>query len=167
MQVSSVEDLALARVPHQSDVLVAFSKVESKILAGVLQIMTRSDAQFDTAQMSLPVRLSGLGIHLVSDQDGAACGAAFLTAAVLTCRAASDGFDHFHPFKGASRLELAALWSDVCDRVLPCMSASSAAKFGGQLTDAMVADVLAGLAHSVSVELADFRQVQLLDGLNA
>ena len=57
-----------------------------------------------------------------------------------------------------------ALWSDVCDRVLPCMSATSAAKFGSQLTFAMVADLLPGSAHSVSVELANFWQLQLLHG---
>ena len=90
---------------------------------------------------------------------------AFLAAVALTFRAVSAGSEHFDLLKGASGIELASLWSDVCDRVLPCMSATSAAKFGMQLTDAMVADVLPGFVHSVSVELADFRQVQLLDVL--
>ena len=63
----------MARVVRTSDVLGANSKVESEILGGVSQIMKSSDAQVDTAQMSLPVRPGGLGIHLTSDQDSAAC----------------------------------------------------------------------------------------------
>ena len=45
---------------------------------------------------------AGLGLHLLSDQDGASRGAAFLAAAALTHRAVSAGSEHFYPFKGAS-----------------------------------------------------------------
>ena len=51
--------------------LDAIRKVQTAVLAGVLHIMKCSDAQVDTAEMSLPVRLGGLGIHLLSDCDGA------------------------------------------------------------------------------------------------
>ena len=72
--------------------------------------MKCSDAQVDTAQISLPVRLGGLGVHLMSDCDGAACDAAFLAAgAALTHCAVSGGSEHFDPFKGASGVELAAI----------------------------------------------------------
>ena len=117
--------LHLSRVARTSSVLGAITKVESEILAGVLQIMKCSDAQVDTAQMSLPVRLGGLGIHLLSDQDGAACDAVLLAAA-LTHRDVSAGSEHFDPFKGASGVELSALWSDVYASVTSCMSAWSA-----------------------------------------
>ena len=138
--------------------------MEAEILAGFLQIMKCSDAQVDTAQMSLPVRLDGLGIHLMYDQDGATCDAAFLAAAALTHRAVSAGSEHFDPFKSASGVELSAL-SDVYDRVVPRMSAASVSTLGAVLTDAMGADVLPGFAHSVSAELAEFPQVLLRDGL--
>ena len=46
------------------------------------------------------------------------------------------------------------------------MRADSVSMLGGAvLTDAMVADVLPGFAHSVSAELAEFRQVLLQDRL--
>ena len=108
------KNLHHVRVACKPDVLGAVSKMESEILAGVLQIMKSSDAEVDTAQMSLPVRLGG---HLMPDQDGAACDAGF--------RAVSSGSEHFDPFKGASGVELLALWSDVYDRVVPCVSAAS------------------------------------------
>ena len=76
--------LHLSRVARKSDVVGAISKVEQEILAGILHIMKCSDAQVDTAQISLPVRLGGLGVHLMSYEDGAACGAAYLAAAALT-----------------------------------------------------------------------------------
>ena len=41
--------LHLARVARKSDVLCAISKLETEILAGVLQTMKCSDAQVDTA----------------------------------------------------------------------------------------------------------------------
>ena len=92
-----------------------------------------SDAQVDTAQMSLPVRLDGLGIHLVSDRDSAACDAVFLTAAALTCCAVSAGSENFDRFKGSSGVELAALWLDVYDGVLPHESATTSSKLGDQV----------------------------------
>ena len=64
--------LHLSRVARKSDVVGAISKVEQEILAGMLHIMKCSDAQVDTAQTSLPVRLGGLGVHLMSDCDGTA-----------------------------------------------------------------------------------------------
>ena len=68
--------------------------------------MKCSDAQVDTAQISLPVRLGGLGVHLMFACDGTTCDAAFLAAAALTHRAESGGSEHFCPFKGASGVEL-------------------------------------------------------------
>ena len=127
--------------------LGAISKVESEILTGVSQIVKCSDAQVDTVHMSLPVWLGGLGTHLLSVEDGAACDAALLAAATLTHHAVSAGSEHFDPFKGASGVELSALWSDVYDRVVPCMSASSVSTLGVVLTDAMVADVLPTFVH--------------------
>ena len=51
------------------------------------------------------------------------------------------------------------MWSDVYDRVVPCMSAASINTLGGAvLTDATVVDVLPGFAHSVSAEVAVVRQ---------
>ena len=82
--------------------------------------------------------------------------AAFLAAAALTSRAVSAGSQHFDPFKGASGVQLATLWSDVYDRVVPCMSATAASKLGAELTAAMVVDVLPGFAHSVSAEFRTF-----------
>ena len=72
--------------------------------------MKCSVALVDTAQISLPVRLGGLGVHLMSDCDGAASEAAFLAAAsALMHRAVSGGSEHFDPFKGASGVELASM----------------------------------------------------------
>ena len=58
--------------------------------------MRCSDAQVDTAQISLPVRLGGLGVHLMSYEDGAACDAAYLAAALTHC-AVRGGSEHFDP----------------------------------------------------------------------
>ena len=115
--------------------LGAISKVESEILTGVSQIVKCSDAQVDTVHMSLPVWLGGLGTHLLSVEDGAACDAALLAAATLTHHAVSAGSEHFDPFKGASGVELSALWSDVYDRVVPCMSAASVSTLGWRCVD--------------------------------
>ena len=89
--------------------LGAICKVESENLAGVLQIIKCSGAQVNTAQMSLPVRFHGLGIHPKSDRDGAACDAAFLAAAELTYHTMSAGSEHFDPFKASSAVEISAL----------------------------------------------------------
>ena len=92
--------LHLARVARESDVMDDISKAESAILAGVLQTLKFSHAQVDTAQMSLPVRLSGLGSHLFSDHDVDACDATFLAA--LTCHAMSASSELYDLFNGAS-----------------------------------------------------------------
>jgi hypothetical protein len=76
--------LHLSRVAHKSDVLDAISKDEGLIVEGILQIMKCSDAQVKNAQITLPVRLGELGEHFMSDRDGPACDAAFLSAAALT-----------------------------------------------------------------------------------
>jgi hypothetical protein len=67
-----------------ADVLDAIRKVEGLIADGRLKIMKCSDAQVMITQITLPVRLGGLGVHRMSDRDGAACDAAFLSAAALT-----------------------------------------------------------------------------------
>jgi hypothetical protein len=74
----------LSRVAHTSDVLDAIRKVEGSIVDYMLQIMKCSDAQVKIAYKTLPVRLGGQGMHLMSDHDGAACDAAFLSAAAPT-----------------------------------------------------------------------------------
>ena len=101
----------------------------------------------------------------MSDLDGAACNAALLAADALTRHAVGAGSEHFDPFKGASGVEPAGLWSDVYDRAAPRMSAVTASRLGDVLTDAMVADVPPPSAHSVSTELAVFRKVLLRDGI--
>ena len=111
----------LSRVACKSDVVWAISKVEQEILAGILYVTKCPDAQVDTAQISLPVRLGRLGVHLMSDCDGAACDAAFPAAAALTHCAVSGGSEHFDPFKGTSGVELAAMWSGLYDKVQPCL----------------------------------------------
>ena len=68
----------------------------------------------------------------------------------------SAGSEQFSPFKGTSGVELSVLWSHVYDEVVPCKIAASVSKLGAMSTDAMVADVLPGFAHSVSAELAEF-----------
>ena len=73
--------------------------------------MKCSDAQVDTAQISLPVRLGGLGVHLMSYEDGAACDAAYLAAAALAHCAVRGSSEHFDPFKGASGELLAEMWT--------------------------------------------------------
>jgi hypothetical protein len=60
--------LHLSRVAHKSDALDATSTIEKEIVAGVLGVMKCSDAYVDTAGITLPVRLGGLGIHLMSDR---------------------------------------------------------------------------------------------------
>ena len=81
-----------SRVARKSDVIGAITKVEQEILAGILYVMKCSDAQVDTAQISFSVRLGGLGVHLTSYDDGAACDAAYLAAAALTHCAERGGF---------------------------------------------------------------------------
>ena len=56
----------------------------------------------DTAQISLPVRLSALGVHLMSDRIGAACDTPSFAAAARRHRAVSNASEHFDPLKGAS-----------------------------------------------------------------
>ena len=84
--------------------------------------------------------------------------------AIVECKLSTR--KHFSLYKGASGVELSALWSDVYDRVVPCMSAASVSTLGTVLTDAMVADVLPGFAQSVSAELAAVQQGLLRDGLS-
>ena len=72
--------------------------------------------------------------------------------AIVECKLSTR--KHFSLYKGASGVELSALWSDVYDRVVPCMSAASVSKLGVVLTD-----VVAGFGQvpgSVSAELAEF-----------
>jgi hypothetical protein len=85
--------LHLSRVAHKSDVLDAIRKVEGSIVDGIPQIIKCSDAQVSIAQITLPVRLGGSGVHLMSDRDGAACDAAFLSAAALTRVAVKGGLN--------------------------------------------------------------------------
>jgi hypothetical protein len=81
---SQMKILHLSNVAHKSDVLDAIRKVEGSIVDGILQIMKCSDAQVNTAQITLPVRQEGLEVHLLADRDGAAYDAAFWSAAALT-----------------------------------------------------------------------------------
>ena len=83
-----------SRVARKSDIIGAITKVEQEILAGILHVMKCSDVQVDTAQISLPVRLGGLGVHLMSYEDGAACDAAYLAAAALAHCAVRGGSEH-------------------------------------------------------------------------
>ena len=71
--------------------LGATSKVDSIILAGVMQMMKCSNAHVETAQMSLPVWLGGLGVPLMLIRTVLLVHAAFLAAAALTRRAVSAG----------------------------------------------------------------------------
>ena len=50
----------LTNVARKSDVLVAMRKVKREIQAAIILIMKSSDAQVDTAQISLPVQLGDL-----------------------------------------------------------------------------------------------------------
>ena len=159
--------LHLSRVARKAEVLDAVSKVEREIVAGILHIMKCSDADVDTAQITLPVRLGGLGVHLMSDEDGAACDAAFLSAAALTRRAVCGGSEHFDPFKGDLGVELTGLWSELYGRVLTCMKESTTSRLSPELTDAMIEGMLPGFAHSVLAELAEQRQTELLGRLSA
>jgi hypothetical protein len=117
--------LHMSRVAHKSDVLEAIRKVEGSIVDGILQIMKCSDAQVKIVQITLPVRLGGLGVHLMSDRDGAACDAAFLSAAALTRVAVKGGSGLFDPFQGACADALAEMWTDLFARVSTCMKESS------------------------------------------
>ena len=63
----------------------------------------------NTAQISLPARLGGMGSHLVSDRYGAACDTAFFAPSATTNRAVSGGSGHFDLFKDASDDDLAGL----------------------------------------------------------
>ena len=83
-----------SHVARKSDIIGAITKVEKEILAGILHVMKCSDVQVDTAQISLPVRLGGLGVHLMSYEDGAACDAAYLAAAALAHCAVRGGSEH-------------------------------------------------------------------------
>jgi hypothetical protein len=157
--------LHLSRVAPKLDVLDAIRVVEDDIVAGVLRIMKCSDARVDTTQMTLPVRLGGLGIHLMSDRDGAACDAAFLSAAALTRRAVGRG-STFDPFNDESEVDLAFLWSDLYNSVSPCMSDDTVSKLAPTLTDAMIEGILPGFAHSVFADLAAARQITLRDKLS-
>jgi hypothetical protein len=76
-------------VEYKSDVLNAIRKVMGAIVEGIRQVMKCSDAQVKIAQATVPVRLGGVGVHLMSDCDSAACGAAFVSAAALTQAAGS------------------------------------------------------------------------------
>ena len=158
--------LHLSSVAFKSDVVRAIRKLEQEILAGILHIMKCSDVQVDTAQISLPVQLGGLGVHLMSDGDGAACDAAFLAAAAaaLTHRAVSGGSKHFDPFKGASGVELTAMLSGLYDKVQPFLSQAA---LGGLdvVTDSVVENGLPGFAHAVLTDLAVWRQQLLKQGL--
>ena len=108
-----------SRVTCKSDAVGGISEVEQEILAGILHIMKCSDAQVDTAQISLPIWLGGLGVHLMSACNDAACDAAFLAAAALTHRDVIGGSEHFDPFKGDSGVELPAMLSGLYDKVQP------------------------------------------------
>ena len=105
-----------SRVACKPDMLGAISRVNKKILAGTLHIMKCSDAQVDTARISLSVRLVGLGVHLMSYCDGTVFDATYLAAALTHC-AVSGGSEHFEPFKGTSGDQLderrSALYSTV------------------------------------------------------
>ena len=154
-----------SRVARKSDIIGAITKVEQEILAGILHVMKCSDAQVDTAQISLPVRLGGLGVHLMSYEDGAACDAAYLAAAALTHCAVRGSSEHFDPFKGASGELLAEMWTELFTAVEPFMSAAALGGVDSVLTDAMVETGLPGFAQSVLADLAVWRQQQLKQGL--
>ena len=57
-----------SRVAPKLDIIGAITEVEQEILAGILHVMKCFDAQIDTAQISVPVILGGLGVHLMSSK---------------------------------------------------------------------------------------------------
>jgi hypothetical protein len=153
--------LHLSRVAHKSDVQDAIRKVEGSIVDGILHIMKCSDAHVNVAQITLPRRLGGLGVHLMTDSDGAACDAAFLSAAALTRAAVRGGSELFDPFKGVCGAALAEMWTDLYGRVSPCMKESITSGLGDVLTEVMIEGFLPGFAHSVFSELAEVRMASL------
>jgi hypothetical protein len=136
-------------VAHKSDVLDAIRKVEGSIVDDILQIMKCSDAQVSSAQITLPVRLGGLGVHLISDRDGTACDAAFLSDTALTRAAVKGGSELFDPFQGACGAALAEMWTDLFARFATCMKESSVARLVAVLSDDMIEGSLPGFAHAV------------------
>ena len=103
-------------------------------------------------------------MYLMSYEDGAACDAAYLAAALTHC-AVRGGSEHFDPVKGASVERLAEVWTELFTAVEPFMSAAALGGVGSVLTDAMVETGLPGFAHSVLADLAVWRQQQLKQGL--
>jgi hypothetical protein len=85
----------------------------------------------------------------MSDRDGAACDAAFLSAAALTRVVVKGGSELFDPFQGACGDVLAEMWTDLFARVSTCMKESSVARLDAVLSDDMIEGLLPGFAQAV------------------
>jgi hypothetical protein len=101
----------------------------------------------------------------MSDRDGAACGAALLSAAELRRVAVKGNFALFDPFQGACGAALAEMWTDLFARVETCME-PSVARLDAVLSEDMIEGLLPGFAHAVLYELGEVRQKFLKEELS-
>jgi hypothetical protein len=101
----------LARCSEFEHIKSALLKVEQAIMAAILQLIGREEHNVDVELIRLPLRLGGVGIQCLTEDEGLVCRAGFIAAAALTQQALATAPESLQPFKGKSGdlfLQLAA-----------------------------------------------------------
>ena len=101
----------LPRIAPWSLVGDAIQLVENKTSQAAFQIMQRPEqAELRTGQLTLPLRLGGMGLRMTSELEGQA---SFLAAAAITETAMREGPQQFRPFAGPKAPGLTQVWESL------------------------------------------------------
>ena len=89
----------------------AIQTVESKTCQAAFQIMDCPEqADLRTGQLTLPLRLGGMGLRMTSESEA---DASYLAAAAIAQTAMREGPEQFQPFAGPNARRLAQLWQEL------------------------------------------------------
>lgn len=101
----------LPRIAPWSLVGDAIQLVESKVSEAAFQIMKCPDqADLRTGQLTLPLRLGGMGLRMTSESEAHA---SYLAAAAITQTEMREGPQQFQPFAGPKAPHLTQLWQEL------------------------------------------------------
>ncbi|NJL35152.1 MAG: hypothetical protein HC893_16490 [Chloroflexaceae bacterium] len=152
----------------------AVQQSEQAVLDAVYEIIDTAPKQHLTAQLRLPTRMGGLGLHNLGDANGSVGKAGYLAAAALTEIAMGEGADAFKPFSGDSGGVMLRQWHQV-SAVLESETEQETDVAGTSephtsppmdLSEQVITTVLPRLQKVVNDRLAKHRLVSLLEDLD-
>jgi Reverse transcriptase (RNA-dependent DNA polymerase) len=140
----------------------AIQTLELKTCQAAFQIMECPErADLRTGQMTLPLRLGGMGLRMTSESEA---DAAYLAAAAIAQTTMREGPEQFQPFAGPNAPRLKQLWQELHAKGEEAEIWPTEAL---DLNDECIDRVLPGAQRAFSRFLAESRHAALLDSFAA